>query len=52
MTNLADRYAAIKAEIDGLNRLRESAVQLAASDARDVVTRFGQLGVRKLDLAG
>ena len=37
---------------EGLNRLRESAVQLAASDARDVVARFGQLGVRKFVLAG
>ena len=37
---------------EGLTRLGENAVQLAASDARDVVSRFGQLGVRKLDLAG
>jgi hypothetical protein len=37
---------------DGLTRLRENAVQLARSDARDVVSRFGQLGVRKLAAVG
>jgi hypothetical protein len=37
---------------EGLTRLRESAVQLAAADARDVVSRFGQLGVRKFAIAG
>ena len=37
---------------EGLSRLRESAVQLAANDARDVVARFGQLGVRKFAIAG
>ena len=33
---------------DGLNRLRETAVQLARGDARDIVSRFGQLGGRRL----
>ena len=33
---------------EGLQRLRENAVQLARSDARDVVSRFGQQGTRRL----
>jgi hypothetical protein len=33
---------------DGLTRLRENAVQLARTDARDVISRFGQMGARKL----
>ena len=33
---------------DGLARLRENAVQLARSDAREVLARFGQMGARKL----
>ena len=33
---------------EGLNRLRENAVQLARSDARDIVSRFGQQGTRRL----
>jgi hypothetical protein len=37
---------------DGLNRLRESAVQLARTDARDVLARFGQMGARKLAAVG
>lgn len=37
---------------EGLSRLRESAVQLATNDARDVISRFGQLGVRKFAIAG
>ncbi len=36
----------------GLQRLRESAVRLASSDAREIATRFGQLGGRKLAMAG
>lgn len=31
---------------DGLNRLRENAVQLVRDDARDVIARFGQMGRR------
>ena len=31
---------------DGLNRLRENAVQLVREDARDIVSRFGQVGRR------
>ncbi|MEO5915805.1 MAG: DUF3150 domain-containing protein [Luteolibacter sp.] len=37
---------------DGLTRLRQTAVQLAASDAREVVSRFGQMGGRKLAAVG
>ncbi len=37
---------------DGLTRLRQTAVQLAASDAREVVSRFGQMGTRKLAAVG
>ncbi len=33
---------------DGLNRLRETAVQLAREDASDIVSRFGQIGQRRL----
>ena len=33
---------------EGLTRLRENAVQLARSDAREVLSRFGQMGARKL----
>lgn len=33
---------------DGLNRLRETAVQLAREDATDIVARFGQVGHRRL----
>jgi hypothetical protein len=33
---------------DDLNRLRENAVQLARSDAREVNSRFGQMGTRRL----
>ncbi|MEI7911831.1 MAG: DUF3150 domain-containing protein [Verrucomicrobiota bacterium] len=36
---------------DGLARLRENAVQLARSDAREVLARFGQMGARKLAAA-
>jgi hypothetical protein len=36
---------------EGLNRLRENAVQLARADARDVLLRFGQMGGRKLSAA-
>ncbi|MBN8460992.1 MAG: hypothetical protein J0M04_24440 [Verrucomicrobia bacterium] len=37
---------------EGLNRLRETAVQLARGDARDIVSRFGQLGRRRLAAVG
>jgi len=33
---------------EGLDRLRENAVQLAGSDVRDVLSRFGQMGGRRL----
>ncbi len=37
---------------EGLNRLRDSAVQLARSDAREIISRFGQMGVRKFAAVG
>jgi hypothetical protein len=37
---------------DGLNRLRENAVELVRSDARDVIARFGQMGSRRLAAVG
>lgn len=37
---------------DGLNRLRQNAVQLARSDARDVLANFGQMGGRRLAAVG
>ena len=37
---------------EGLNRLRENAVQLARTDARDVISRFGQMGTRRLAAVG
>jgi hypothetical protein len=33
---------------EGLSRLRENAVQLVRQDARDIVSRFGQQGTRRL----
>jgi hypothetical protein len=36
----------------GLGQLRDHAQQLATQDARDLVARFGQMGRRKLQLAG
>lgn len=37
---------------DGLSRLRENAVQLARQDARDILSRFGQMGGRRLAAVG
>lgn len=37
---------------DGLNRLRETAVQLVREDASDIVSRFGQVGQRRLSAVG
>jgi hypothetical protein len=37
---------------EGLSRLRESAVQLARTDAREVISRFGQQGTRRLAAVG
>ena len=37
---------------EGLNRLRENAVQLARGDAREVISRFGQMGTRRLAAVG
>jgi hypothetical protein len=56
LTRSADDYRndrqALGNLTDGLQRLRESAVRLAASDARDIASRFGRLGDRKLAMAG
>ncbi|MCX6874316.1 MAG: hypothetical protein NTW21_10990 [Verrucomicrobia bacterium] len=48
----AEAKGAMASLTDGLARLRESAVNLARSDAREVLARFGRLGDRKLALAG
>jgi hypothetical protein len=40
--------AAMASLTDGLNRLRETAVQLVRDDASDIVSRFGQVGQRRL----
>ena len=52
LTRSADEYrnnsGAMASLTDGLSRLRESAVQLARSDAREVIARFGKMGGRKL----
>jgi hypothetical protein len=37
---------------DGLNRLRENAVQLVREDASDIVSRFGVVGQRRLAAVG
>ena len=37
---------------EGLSRLRENAVQLARQDTRDIVSRFGQMGGRRLAAVG
>jgi hypothetical protein len=36
----------------GLTQLRDQARELASQDARELVERFGQMGRRKLQLAG
>lgn len=56
LTRSAEDYrndsGAMASLTDGLTRLRESAVQLARSDAREVISRFGQMGTRKLAAVG
>jgi hypothetical protein len=37
---------------DGLNQLRENAVDLVRSDTRDVIARFGRMGSRRLAAVG
>lgn len=44
--------AAMGSLTDGLNRLRETAVQLAREDASDIVARFGVVGQRRLAAVG
>jgi hypothetical protein len=55
LTRSAEDYrrdqGAMASLTDGLARLRENAVQLAQSDAREVLARFGQMGARKLAAA-
>lgn len=52
LTRSAEDYrnnsGAMASLTDGLSRLRETAVQLARTDAREIVSRFGQMGARKL----
>jgi len=52
LTRSAEDYrkdkGAMTSLTEGLARLRENAVQLARSDAREVLARFGQMGARKL----
>ncbi len=56
LTRSAEDYrndsGAMASLTDGLSRLRENAVQLARSDAREVLSRFGQMGARKLAAVG
>jgi hypothetical protein len=56
LTRSAEDYrndsGAMTSLTDGLSRLRENAVQLARSDAREVISRFGQMGTRKLTAVG
>ena len=56
LTRSAEDYrndsGAMASLTDGLTRLRENAVQLARSDAREVISRFGQMGTRKLAAVG
>ena len=56
LTRSAEEYrndaGAMNDLTSGLNRLRESAVQLARGDAKDLVARFGQMGVRRFAAAG
>ena len=55
LTRSAEDYrndsTAMASLTDGLQRLRENAVQLARSDVREVLARFGQMGARKLAVA-
>jgi hypothetical protein len=52
LTRSAEDYrndsTAMSSLTDGLTRLRETAVQLARSDTSAILSRFGQMGVRKL----
>jgi hypothetical protein len=56
LTRSAEEYrnnpGAMQDLTTGLDRLRESAVQLARGDARDLVARFGQMGVRRFAAVG
>lgn len=56
LTRSAEDYrnqpGAMQSLTDGLARLRENAVQLARSDAREIVSRFGQMGGRRLAAVG
>jgi hypothetical protein len=56
LTRSAEDYrnqpGAMASLTDGLSRLRENAVQLARQDARDIISRFGQMGGRRLAAVG
>lgn len=55
LTRRAEEYrnnsGAMRSLTEGLNRLRESAVAMARTEGRDVLSRFGQLGNRRLAVA-
>lgn len=55
LTRSAEEYrndsGAMRSLTDGLNRLRENAVAMVRTEGRDVLSRFGQLGNRRLAVA-
>ena len=55
LTRTAEEYrddAAGQARLrTGLSKLRDTARELAQQDATEIVTRFGQMGVRRFNLA-
>ena len=55
LTRSAEEYrndsTAMRSLTDGLNRLRDNAVAMVRTEGRDVLTRFGQMGGRKLAVA-
>jgi hypothetical protein len=56
LTRSAEDYrndsGAMQSLTEGLNRLRDNAVAMVRTEGRDVLTRFGQMGGRKLAIAG
>jgi len=55
LTRGAEEYrantTAMQGLTDGLNRLRDNAVAMVRTEGRDVLTRFGQMGGRRLAVA-
>jgi hypothetical protein len=56
LTRSAEEYrndsTAMQSLTAGLNRLRDNAVAMVRTEGRDVLTRFGQMGGRRLAVAG